>query len=339
MNRPPRIIIDNNIPFLKGRLEPVADCVYTDQHGFTPELVRDADAMIIRTRTRCDRALLEGSRVRFIATATIGMDQFDLDWCREAGITVRNAPGCNAPGVAQYVWSALLRAGFDPAKHTLALIGRGNVGTIVAEWGRALGARILVADPPRAEQGLTDEDYRPMREIIAQADAVTLHTPYTRTGNHPTHHLIGAPEIELMRPGTILVNAARGPVADNHAVKEAVAAGRLRAIIDTWEGEPDADPELIQLAETATFHIAGYSAEGKQRATRMALESLAQYFGLDIDTSGLAPAYKPGNPPSAQAILSSYDPRPDSDALKSAPHLFDQLRADYHYRNEPRQQA
>ena len=335
MSQRPRIIIDRDIPFLRGRLEHAAECVYAGQHEFTPELVRDADALIIRTRTRCDRALLEGSRVRFIATATIGMDQFDLDWCRSAGITVRNAPGCNAPGVAQYVWSALLRAGFDPARHTLALVGRGNVGSVVAEWGRALGARILVSDPPRAAQGFTDEDYRPLHEIIAQADAVTLHTPYTRTGPHPTHHLIGAPEIALMRPGAILLNAARGPVADGDAIKSALTEGRIRAIIDTWEGEPDIDPELVPLAETATCHIAGYSAEGKQRATRMALENVAQFFGFDIDTSGLAPAYVPENPPSAEAILASYDPAHDTALLRQQPELFEQLRSDYDFRHEP----
>ena len=116
-----KIIADNNIPFLKGRLEPFAEVVYTDQWGFTPELVKDADCLLIRTRTRCDSKLLEGSNVRLIATATIGMDQIDTTWCASAGITVRNAPGCNAPGVAQYVWSALLRKGFDPKRHIQAI--------------------------------------------------------------------------------------------------------------------------------------------------------------------------------------------------------------------------
>lgn len=331
-----KFILDDNIPFIKGRLEPFGECVYVDQFGFTPEIVKDADALVIRTRTRCDARLLEGSSVRMIATATIGMDQFDLPWCAEAGITVRNAPGCNAPGVAQYVWSSLLRSGFDPKRHTLGIVGRGNVGSIVAEWGRALGARVLVNDPPRAERGLTDENYLPLEEILRQSDAVTLHTPYIKPSPGSTHHLVSAPQLALMKPGTILINAARGPVIDTAAVKEAIRSRGLRAIIDTWEGEPDADRELIDMAEIATFHIAGYSLEGKQRATRMALEAIGEYFAFAPDLAGLAPAYLPGNPPAADAILSSYNPFADSAALKADPAAFDRLRADYDYRPEPR---
>lgn len=338
-----KFVIDSNIPFIKGRLEPFGECVYVDQFGFTPELVRDADALVIRTRTRCDASLLDGSAVRIIATATIGMDQFDLPWCAQAGIITRNAPGCNAPGVAQYVWSALLRSGFDPGRHTLGVVGCGNVGSIVAEWGRALGARVLVNDPPRAARGLTDEEYLPLEDLLRQSDALTLHVPYIRPAHdcgpnemRTTRHLISAPQLALMKPGAILVNAARGPVIDTPAVKDAIRARGLRAIIDTWEGEPDADRELIDLAEIATFHIAGYSLEGKQRATRMALEAIGETFGFTPDLSGLANAYRPGNPPAAEKILSSYNPFADSAALKAAPEAFDRLRADYDYRPEPK---
>ena len=146
-----KIIADDNIPFLRGRLEEVAEVVYVDQFGFTPEVVRDADAVVIRTRTRCDEALLGGSKVRLVATATIGMDQIDLPWCAAAGIKVSNAPGCNAPGVAQYVWSALLRMGFDPKRDTLGIVGCGNVGSVVFDWGRQLGVKMLVSDPPKEE--------------------------------------------------------------------------------------------------------------------------------------------------------------------------------------------
>ena len=143
-----KIIADQNIPWLQGRLEKAGvDMTYVDQWGFTPELARDADALLIRTRTRCDEKLLQGSSVRLVATATIGTDQIDLDWCGANGIAVANAPGCNAPGVAQYVWSALLRSGFDPAKDTLGIVGCGNVGSIVLEWGRKLGVCLLYTSP------------------------------------------------------------------------------------------------------------------------------------------------------------------------------------------------
>ncbi len=330
-----KIVVDDNIPFIRGRLEPWADVIYTDQFGFTPELVRDADAMIIRTRTRCDAALLKGSSVGIIATATIGMDQFDLDWCRAAGIVCRNSPGCNAPGVAQYVWSALLRSGFDPERHTLGVIGCGNVGSIVADWGRKMGARVIVNDPPKAEVGLLGEDNVELESLLRQADAVTLHTPLVKGGKWPTMHLMDARRIATMKQRAILVNAARGPVADNAAVLEAVRSGHIRAIIDTWEGEPVLNKELLGVVEFGTFHIAGYSLQGKQRATRMVLEAIGEHFGFNPDTQGLEGPYTPPTTVTPQAILDSYDPMADTIPLRANPDDFDVLRRNYCFRSEP----
>ena len=336
MKKRPRIIVDDNIPFIKGRLEPFADTVYADQFGFTPELVRDADAMVIRTRTRCDENLLKGSKVKIIATATIGMDQFDLGWCRDNGITCRNSPGCNAPGVAQYVWSALLRSGFDPERHTLGVVGCGNVGSIVADWGRRLGADVLVNDPPKAAAGASLPGHAELPELLREADAVTLHTPLTRDGEWPSFHLIDEAALALMKPGALLVNAARGPVADNAALRRAVASGHIRAVIDTWEGEPKLDKELLSLLKYGTFHIAGYSLEGKQRATRMVLEAIGEHFGFAPDLSGLEGPYKVPARISAKAILDSYNPISDTLQLKADPDAFDTLRANYSVRREPR---
>ena len=332
----PRIIVDDNIPFIKGRLEPFAEVTYTDQFGFTPALVADADALVIRTRTRCDEALLKGSKVRLIATATIGMDQFDLQWCRTAGIECRNSPGCNAPGVAQYVWSALLRSGFDPKRHTLGVVGHGNVGSIVADWGRRLGAEVIVNDPPKAADGSLECPHTPLDTLLRQADAVTLHTPLLRDGDHPTFHLIGERELALMKPRAIVVNAARGPVADNQALLRAVTNQKIQAIIDTWEGEPDLCRELLDNVKIGTFHIAGYSLEGKQRATRMVLEAIGERFGFSPDTSGLAPAWQTPATVEADKILSSYNPFDDTAPLKADPGAFDTLRANYRFRSEPK---
>lgn len=330
-----KIVIDDNIPYIKGRLEPVAETLYVDQFGFTPENVRDADAIVIRTRTRCDEALLGNSNVRLIATATIGMDQIDIPWCREHRISVNNAPGCNAPGVAQYVWSVLLREGFDPKLHTLGVVGRGNVGGIIADWGRLLGARVVVSDPPRQRAGIED-DYMPLDRLMAECDAVTLHTPLTRTGEDPTYHLVDAAMLSCMKPGALLVNAARGPVVDSAALLEELRTGRIRAVLDTWEGEPVIDRELLSLTDYGTFHIAGYSREGKQRATRMALEALERGLGITVDKSGLEGAYRAPRAISAEGILASYDPKDDSDALRAAPDQFDTLRRNYNYRPEYR---
>lgn len=330
-----KFVVDNKIPFIKGRLEPVGEVVYASPDAITRETVKDADALIIRTRTHCDANLLEGTSVQLIATATIGTDHIDIPWCEANGITVENAAGCNAPGVAQYVWSSLLRNGFEPSCHVLGLIGKGHIGSIVADWGRRLGAKVVVSDPPREKAGLKDEDYLPLDELLRQADAVTLHTPLTKEGDDATFHLISAHELELMKPGAILVNAARGPVADNAALFAWIGNGRGRAVLDVWEGEPDPDPKLLEQTLIATPHIAGYSREGKERATRMALEAVERTFGVTLDKSGLEGDYvAPEGSIDPVKIMESYDPAVDTQKLRTSPEKFEQLRGDYDYRKE-----
>lgn len=329
-----KIIADKNIPFLEGRL-PEAELILLPAPEIKADAVKDADALIVRTRTRCDAGLLEGSGVKLIATATIGTDHIDLAWCMANGIAVRYAPGCNAPGVALYVWSNLLRNGFDPASGTLGVIGCGNVGSIVAEWGERLGARVMVCDPLRKEAGLTDREYLPMEEVLAQSDAVTLHTPLTHDGAHPTFHLINADSLRRMKPDAIFINAARGEVADTGALIEAIGERRIRrSVIDTWEGEPTINHRLLELADTATTHIAGYSREGKQRATRMALEAVADVLHTPVDITGLQGAYAPPRCLTPERIISSYDPSDMTDALRSAPDSFEKIRNSYTLHNE-----
>ncbi|MDE5874426.1 MAG: 4-phosphoerythronate dehydrogenase [Muribaculaceae bacterium] len=332
-----KIIIDNKIPFIRQRLEPVADVTYASPDSFTPALVKDADALVVRTRTRCDSALLAGSDVSMVMTATIGTDHIDAGWCEANGITVSNAAGCNAPGVAQYVWSGLLQAGFDPARHTLGIVGKGNIGSIVADWGRKAGVRVIVCDPPRQRAGFTDEDYLPLETLLEEADAITLHTPLTREGVDSTFHLIGEGELGKMKPGSILVNASRGEVVDNGAwAKRLKESPSDIAIIDVWEGEPSLNPDLLRRAMIATPHIAGYSRQGKERATRMALEALERHFHISADKSGLCGPYMaPEGDISLRDVADSYDPMADTAPLKENPAAFEALRSDYSYREEP----
>lgn len=335
MERKIKIIADSRIPFLRGRLDTVADMVYSDPERIDASLVKDADALIVRTRTRCDRSLLEGSSVRLVSTATIGTDHIDTDWCEENGITVRNATGCNAPGVAQYVWSGLLRNGFDPKKDTIGVVGYGHIGSIVADWGRKLGCRVLICDPPRKDAGYKDCMYLPLQHIMNEADAVTLHTPLTKNGSYPTFHLIGAGELDMLKRGAILINAARGGVVDDKAWEAHLAEGRTKAIIDTWEGEPEINRDLLSRATIATPHIAGYSLEGKQRATRMALESIEDFFGVTADKSGLESNYTTPETVATESICISYNPFADTEKLRKAPGEFESLRSSYDYRKEP----
>ena len=329
-----KIIADRNIPFLQGRIKG-AELIMLPAGEITPDAVKNADALIVRTRTLCNSSLLQDSNVKLVATATIGTDHIDMPWCAENGITVRNAPGCNAPGVALYVWASLLREGFDPEKSTLGVIGCGNVGGIVVQWGRRLGAHVLVCDPPRKERGLTDHDYRSMEEVLAGSDAVTLHTPLTRDGEYPTFHMIGDKATTYMKKGAILVNAARGEVLDTDAVVKAIGEGTIsKAIIDTWEGEPAIDSRLLRLADIATCHIAGYSVEGKQRATRMALEAVRDILGLDVDLEGLAEPYREPQQLNKERIVAGYDPHAMTSSLKAAPASFEQLRNSYPLHSE-----
>lgn len=324
-----KIVADANIPFLEGRLKN-AELLMLPASDIDADAVRDADGIITRTRTKCNRELLEGSNVKAIATATIGTDHIDLAWCRENGIAVRNAPGCNAPGVALYVWNSLLRGGFDPGRDTLGVIGCGNVGRIVTEWGKKLGAKVLVCDPPRKDAGHRDHDYLPMDEVLARSDAVTLHTPLTHSGKYPTYHMIGEEALKAFKPGGIFVNAARGEVTDTRALSDAVGTGKIRhAIIDTWEGEPMIDHRLLQLADVATTHIAGYSIEGKQRATRMALEAIHDMLGIEVITEGLQGPYKEPETLDPDLILSHYNPMKMTDELKAHPDSFESLRNAY----------
>ncbi|MDE6717069.1 MAG: 4-phosphoerythronate dehydrogenase [Muribaculaceae bacterium] len=348
MKQHPLLIADENIPRLRGRLENAADMRYLPQEEITPEAVREADAIIVRTRTECNELLLKDSSVRLVVTATIGTDHIDIPWCESRGIEVANAPGCNAPGVAQYVWSSLLRLGFTPGRHKLGIIGCGNVGGIVAQWGEALGTEMAVSDPPlsRRNGGAIDFSARGLHvstaqiretsldDILRECDAITLHTPLTSNGESATYHLIGPRELSLMKPGAILVNAARGAVVDNEALRMKLKEGNIRAVLDTWEGEPALDRELLEMTDIATPHIAGYSRQGKERATRMALEAVAGKFGLMADTSGLEGTYSAPVQLTPERITSSYDPFEDTTALKRDPEGFERLRHDYRYREE-----
>lgn len=330
-----KIVIDKDIPFIKGRLPEGCETLYLPGEKICTDDVSDADALIVRTRTKCNETLLKDSGVKFVATATIGTDHIDIPWCESHGISVENAPGCNAPGVAQYVLASLLKTGFDPAKHTLGIVGHGNVGTILAHWAEQIGIRTLVSDAPKKAKGIKTCEYMELEEVLRNSDAVSLHVPYTTSGLFPTRYLIDTRELALMKPGAVLVNSSRGGVVNEKALKEAIFYKGLKGVVDVWENEPYIDPELVRLTQIATPHIAGYSQEGKKRATRMVLESLGKTFNLPVDLSGLECPGPYQSLKTRQLIERSYDPMEDSRALKQDITRFESLRNNYSYRHEP----
>lgn len=331
-----KVIVERNIPFIKGALESVADVCYLPADEISRGVLADADALITRTRTRCDAALLDGTRCRFIATATIGTDHIDLRYCAENGITVANAPGCNAPAVAQWVLSSAVRLmDGEPREKVLGIVGVGHVGSIVDRWARSIGFTTLLCDPPRAERegaaGFVEID-----EVASRADIITFHTPLTVDGPCPTYHIADDTFFRNCLRSPIVMNAARGAVVDTDALIRALESGQVSHVaVDCWEGEPAISPRLLSLAAVATPHIAGYSLEGKIRATQMALDALSAHFGLPRLLAKANPAPAPKAAVTVREVLESYDPMVDTGHLKASPGGFEALRNNYDYRPEP----
>ena len=245
-----KVIVDNKIPFIKEAIEKIADeVIYAPGKDFTPVLVKDADALIIRTRTHCNRELLEGSRVRFIATATIGFDHIDTEYCRQAGIVWKNAPGCNSASVAQYLQSTLLLAkllkGKKLSEMTMGIVGMGNVGSKVAEVARELGMRVLLNDLPREDkEGSTG--FTSLQLLAEECDVLTFHVPLYKEGKYKTFHLADQSFFRSLKRAPIIINTSRGEVIETKALLEALENGLISdAVIDVWENEPDINLTLL----------------------------------------------------------------------------------------------
>ncbi len=268
------VIIDKYIPFLRGILEPYCEVKYLEPDEITADSVSDADALLVRSRTRCDAALLEGSKVRFIATATIGYDHIDTAYCESHGIFWTNCPGCNAQGVCDYVEEAIRTTPAASVKKSpvMGIVGVGHVGSLVAEMAERRGCRVLLNDPPKGI-GV------PLEQIAREADIITFHTPLTKDGAYPTYHLCDEHFLSLCKKNAVIINAARGGVIDEEAALLPENRGKI-FVIDTWEGEPDINKRLLDAAEIATCHIAGYTLQGKVNATNMCLSALCKHFSL-----------------------------------------------------------
>lgn len=330
-----RLVIEKNIPYVAGLLDDYATVRYLAPEQIDNKVLRSTDGMMIRTRTRCTEELLRKSEVKMIATATIGTDHIDTDYCRDHSITVVNAPGCNAPAVAQYVFATLLQVINRPLRsYTIGIVGVGHVGSIVERWARAFEMNVLVCDPLR-RQAEGGDQWVDLDTIAAKADIVTFHTPLTRNGEHATYHMADETFFDKLGRAPIIINSARGEVADTQALIAARKAGKVSGmIIDCWEGEPAIDRELLAMADIATPHIAGYSQEGKIRASQIALDAMSTFFMMPrvtIDQPLPPAAAKSVN---IQGILGSYDPMPEVRALKARPDDFEAIRNHYPLRHE-----
>lgn len=337
-----KIVIDDKIPYIRETISRLTDdAVYIKGSDIGPDDVRDADALIVRTRTRCDERLLGGSSVKFVATATIGFDHIDAGYMERAGIEWMSCPGCNAASVAQYVRSVLLLLkrgrGARLCGLTMGIVGCGHVGTKVKAVAEEYGMRVLVCDPPRQERG-DGEPFATMGDIEREADIITFHVPLTADGPHPTLHLADKAFFGRLGRRPLIINTSRGPVVDNAALLDALIYNKVGdAVVDTWENEPQISRELLGRAWIGTPHIAGYSADGKVNADNMVIEGLCRRFGLDVPPRIAPPKLPATFVPSTDddtLRLQLYNPLDDSARLKAAPESFEEQRGNYPLRRE-----
>ena len=351
------IVADENIPLLDAFFQGFGEIRRVPGRSLDRATVEQADVLLVRSVSNVNRALLEGSNVRFVGTCTIGTDHLDLDYFKQAGIQWSSAPGCNARGVVDYVLGSLQTLaeieGADLNKRTYGIVGAGEVGGRLVKVLKGLGWNVLVCDPPR--QIAEDGDYVSLAQIVEQSDVISLHTPLTKSGNGSTWHLFDRQRLEQLKPGTWLINASRGPVVDNAALREVLTRrDDLQAVLDVWEGEPQVDRELADLCVLATPHIAGYSLDGKQRGTAQIYQALCDFLGHspEVKLADLLPSpwlakvelSADSDPAWALGMLCRgvYDPRRDdadfrrslSGTVQEQKLAFDGLRKNYPIRRE-----
>ncbi len=346
-----KVIIDKAIPFINGILEPFIDVEYLPGNKINNEAVKDADALIIRTRTVCNEKLLKDSAVQFIASATIGFDHIDTEYCDRQGITWTNAPGCNSSSVRQYMASVLLhlasRKNVFLKQRTIGIVGVGNVGKKVMRLAEYLGMRVVLNDPPRMRNE-SPCGFVSLEGILREADIITFHVPLSYHGQDKTFHMVNDEFLKKVNPGTWIINSSRGEVIDTRTLKNAKKSGKIDgAVLDVWENEPDIDTDLLQLTDIATPHIAGYSADGKANGTAMSVQALSKFFGLELNDWYPEDVPKPKNNQIFidgkgkmeqeiyfEAVTSTYDVVVDDKRLRENVAGFENLRGNYPLRRE-----
>ncbi|MFQ0833726.1 4-phosphoerythronate dehydrogenase PdxB [Citrobacter gillenii] len=347
-----KILVDENMPYARELFSRLGEVKAVPGRPIPVAELDDADALMVRSVTKVNEALLGGKPVKFVGTATAGTDHVDEAWLAQSEIGFSAAPGCNAIAVVEYVFSALLmlaeRDGFALADRTVGIVGVGNVGARLQARLEALGIRTLLCDPPRADRG-DEGDFRSLNELVEHADVLTFHTPLFKNGPYKTLHLADEALIGRLKPGTILINACRGPVIDNTALLSRLNAGQhLSVVLDVWEGEPDLNVALLEKADIGTAHIAGYTLEGKARGTTQVFEAYSKFIGREqhVALSTLLPApefgritlHGPLDQPTLKRLVHLvYDVRRDDAPLRKVagiPGEFDKLRKNYLERRE-----
>lgn len=346
-----KIVIDEAIPFIRGVFEHVADVFYIAGNQITNSILVDADALIIRTRTKCDLQLLKSTKVKVICSATIGYDHIDISYCESIGIKWFTVPGCNANSVAQYFLASLSvlhkKNSLLFENLTVGVVGYGNVGKRIVNACRVLGIKCLINDPPLAMHDKSDQ-FCSIEELICNSDIITLHTPLVQNGDFPTEHFINYDLLRNAKDGVVLINTSRGEVINELDILRLLMANKIGLLIlDVWEGEPIIDSNLLNLSFLSTPHIAGYSADGKYNGTVGCVEIICREFNLPSLVDFVSLPLSPINPEIvmdcknrsfedsfSEVVLKTYDIVFDSAQLQSNSLIFEFLRNNYPNRRE-----
>ncbi len=346
-----RIVADDKIPFLKGVLEPFAVVEYFPGAKIDAKILKNADALITRTRTKANKDSLKDSNVKFIATATIGFDHIDTGWLAENGIGWTNAPGCNSTSVMQYIAANLVflaqKHGFQFKDKTLGIVGVGNVGSKVAKMAEILGFKVLLNDPPQARKE-GSSSFVSLEEIKKNADIITFHVPLNKEGKDKTLSMGDADFFHSLKKSPIVINSSRGAVIDGEAFKAAIRKERVSGgVLDVWNNEPDIDPELVEMLDIVTPHIAGYSMDGKANGTAMSVNAIAEFFNLPLKSWIPEHIPEPEEPiinidnkelteqeVIEKAIYHTYPIEKDDSDLRNNLNNFEKLRGNYPVRRE-----
>ena len=347
-----KILVDENMPYARELFSRTGDVLAVPGRPLPEAELQDASGLMVRSVTKVNAALLAGTPVKFVGTATAGTDHIDDASLAAAGISFSAAPGCNAIAVVEYVFSSLLllaeRDGFELRDRTVGIVGVGNVGGRLQKRLQAWGVKTLLCDPPRADRG-DRETFHSLDDLVAQADILTFHTPLFKDGPYKSWHLADAALLMALKPNTILINACRGPVVDNAALLEVLKMRHdLSVVLDVWEPEPDLSLELLDKVDIATAHIAGYTLEGKARGTTQVFEAWCDFIGQpqQVALESLLPAPEFGSvtlrgkldqPTLKRLVHLVYDVRRDDAPLRKVaakPGEFDRLRKQYEERRE-----
>ncbi len=323
-----KFVIDSAIPFINGVLEQYGEVKYLNGSLISHSEAIDADALIIRTRTKCDAELLEGTSVKLIATATIGTDHIDLEYCKSHNIQVASAPGCNSSAVCQWVYAAVTT--IAQTKNiclnglTIGVIGVGHVGSKVAAMAELYGMNTLLNDPPReAVEG--GSKFVSLDDLLTHSDIVTLHVPLSED----SRNMASTGFFNKMKQGSIFLNASRGEVVDEGVLLANISKFSGVAL-DVWRGEPLINKQLLRAVDIATMHIAGYSVQGKINGTNMTLAAVCGFFNLPKLSSTKGVGIQTD---SIDGIIpEEYDIMADDAALRAHPEMFEELRVGYCYR-------